>query len=33
MSVIYTNRKGHTYYLGQGMTKTGKLGVPSLHSV
>lgn len=25
MPVIYTNRKGHTYYLCQGMTKTGKL--------
>jgi len=25
MPVAYTNRKGHTYYLCQGMTKTGKL--------
>jgi hypothetical protein len=25
MPVTYTNRKGHTYYLCQGMTKTGKL--------
>ena len=25
MAVTYTNRKGHTYYLCQGMTKTGKL--------
>lgn len=25
MPVTYTNRKGHTYYLYQGMTKTGKL--------
>ncbi len=25
MPVTYTNRKGHTYYLCQGMTITGKL--------
>jgi hypothetical protein len=25
MPVTYTNRKGHTYYLCQGLTKTGKL--------
>jgi hypothetical protein len=25
MPVTYTNRKGHTYYLCQGMTKTGKV--------
>ncbi|MCZ7554190.1 MAG: hypothetical protein B6D39_00090 [Anaerolineae bacterium UTCFX2] len=25
MAVTYTNRKGHTYYLCQGLTKTGKL--------
>ena len=25
MPVTYTNRKGHTYYLCQGMTKTGKI--------
>ena len=25
MPVTHTNRKGHTYYLCQGMTKTGKL--------
>ncbi len=25
MPVAYTNRKGHTYYLCQAMTKTGKL--------
>lgn len=25
MPVTYTNRKGHIYYLNQGMTKTGKL--------
>ena len=25
MAVTYTNRKGHTYYLCQGMTKTGKV--------
>ena len=25
MPVTYTNHKGHTYYLCQGMTKTGKL--------
>jgi hypothetical protein len=25
LAVTYTNRKGHTYYLCQGMTKTGKL--------
>jgi hypothetical protein len=25
MPVTYSNRKGHTYYLCQGMTKTGKL--------
>jgi len=24
MPVTYTNRKGHTYYLCQGVTKTGK---------
>ena len=24
MPVLYTNRKGHTYYLCQGLTKTGK---------
>jgi hypothetical protein len=27
MPVTYTNRKGHTYYLCQGLTKTGKLRV------
>ena len=25
MAVAYTNRKGQTYYLGQGTTKTGKV--------
>jgi hypothetical protein len=25
MPITYTNRKGHTYYLCQGLTKTGKL--------
>ena len=25
MAVTYTNRKGHTYYLCKGMTKTGKV--------
>jgi hypothetical protein len=25
MPVSYTNWKGHTYYLYQGLTKTGKL--------
>lgn len=24
MSITYTNRKGRTYYLCQGVTKTGK---------